>query len=118
METILLLEDERSVTELLKTVLERIGFSVLPSITGDEAISICAQHQGPIRLLIADVVLKGAKHGVEVAKHLNALRPETAVLFISGYPEGQLAQQGLLDPAKVISPKVAFLQKPFSPATL
>ncbi len=115
--TILLLEDERMIANLLKRMLELEGATVLWASDGEEALTLCRQHRGEIRLLVADVILRSGALGVEIADRLAKLEPDLAVLLISGYPKEHLENRGLLDPAKMPFRKAAFLMKPFSAAT-
>ena len=117
-QTILLLEDERMIARLLKNMLEQDGSTVLSASNGDDAIALCRQHQGEIRLLVSDVILRTGSLGADIAESLAKVVPDLPVLFISGYPEEQLVNRGLLDPANRRFRKAAFLMKPFSAATL
>jgi len=110
-ETILLAEDEQIVRDLVQTALENMGYTVLQACQGDEALSQARQHQGAIHLLVTDVVMPHMS-GRELAERLTVLRPETKVLFISGYTDDAVVRHGLL-PAKV-----EFLAKPLSPSKL
>ena len=116
--TILLLEDERMIANLLKKMLELEGATVLCASDGEEALTLCRQHRGEIRLLVADVILRSGALGVEIAHHLANIEPDLAVLLISGYPKEHLENRGLLDPDKMPFRKAAFLMKPFSAARL
>ena len=116
--TILLLEDERMIANLLKKMLELEGATVLCASDGEEALALCREHRGEIRLVVADVILRSGALGVEIAHDLANLEPDLAVLLISGYPKEHLENRGLLDPAKMPFRKAAFLMKPFSAATL
>jgi CheY-like chemotaxis protein len=116
--TILLLEDEQMIANLLKKMLESEGATVLWANDGDEALTLCRQHRGEIRLVVADVILRSGALGVEIAHRLAKLEPDLAVLLISGYPKEHLENRGLLDPVKMPFRKAAFLMKPFSAATL
>lgn len=114
--TILLLEDERMIANLLKKMLELEGATVLCARDGEEALSLCRQHRGEIRLVVADVILRSGALGVEIAHQLANLEPDLAVLLISGYPKEHLENRGLLDPGKMPFRKASFLMKPFSAA--
>jgi CheY-like chemotaxis protein len=84
---------------------------VLAAKRGEEALEIAAHHPGPIHLLLTDVVMPGLR-GLEVATRLLAVRPETRVVFMSGYTaEAMLHQPAVLGTA-------AFLQKPFTSSSL
>jgi two-component system cell cycle sensor histidine kinase/response regulator CckA len=106
-ETILLVEDEESVRELVCEALQTQGYSVLPARQGDEALDIARRTEAAIHLMISDVVMPGIS-GRELANQLSQLRPQTKVLFLSGYTEDAIVHHGVLDPG------TAFLQKPFT----
>jgi len=106
-ETILLVEDEEEVRKLAVRVLERQGYKVLAARNGDEALLICKQHQGPIHLLLTDVVMPGM-NGHEVAKRLESLHPETKALYMSGYTDDAIVLHGVLVAG------VNYIQKPFT----
>jgi two-component system cell cycle sensor histidine kinase/response regulator CckA len=105
--TILLAEDEDELRELAKEILETSGYEVLATANGAEALERAAAHVGPIDLLLTDVVMPGLSGG-ELARRLRAVRPDTRVLYMSGYPDDAIVRHGVLDAAE------AFLQKPFS----
>ena len=107
----LLVEDEDAVRMLTRMVLEEQGYSVLEASDGAEAHAIADRHEGPIHLLLSDVVMP-VMGGRQVAEHLLALRPELKVLFHSGYTDDAVVRHGILHE------KVHFLQKPYSPAAL
>jgi two-component system cell cycle sensor histidine kinase/response regulator CckA len=100
--TILLVEDEESVRELVRTTLERKGYTVLDTGQGDVALEMAASHAGRIDILISDLMLPGIS-GRELGLKVSESHPETKILFVSGYPEETVARPG-----------VAFLQKPFT----
>jgi two-component system sensor histidine kinase EvgS len=104
---VLLVEDESAVLRLSKIVLERFGYDVLTAATPGEAIQLFDSHQGPVHLLVTDVVMP-EMNGRELAARLRAARPELKTLFVSGYSASALAPRGVLDEG------VHFLQKPFS----
>ncbi len=110
-ETVLLVEDEEPVRTLVRTVLERNGYRVLEAPGGPEAIEIAERHEGPINLLLTDVVMPKMS-GLELAERLTTLSPQLKVLYISGYAEEVLADRGLSDQGR------ALLQKPFTPGAL
>jgi two-component system cell cycle sensor histidine kinase/response regulator CckA len=109
-ETILLVEDESSVRNLVARVLRGNGYQVLGAATGEEALSVAAQHAGPLHLLLTDIVMPRMS-GRELAVALTKLHPTLRVLFMSGYTDETLVRH-LEDPG------VSFLQKPFSPAVV
>ncbi len=108
-ETVLLVEDEQSVRQLVGEALRRNGYTVLEASNGAEAIRVCEGHQGPIQLLVTDVVMP-EMGGRALAQRLASLRPEMKVLYMSGYTNNAIVHHGVLDPG------TAFLQKPFRPA--
>lgn len=105
-ETILLVEDEECVRQLIRETLQSKGYKVLEADRGDTALRMAAAHAGRIDLLISDIVLPGMA-GKELGKNLLATHPSTKVLFLSGYTEEAIIHQGMLDSG------AAFLQKPF-----
>jgi PAS domain S-box-containing protein len=107
-ETVLLVEDEEAVRTLVREILRMHGYAVLEARHGGEAILISQRHQGPIQLLLTDMVMANM-NGMELAAHLEPLRPEMRVLFISGYGPEQWGR---------MASRAAFLPKPFSPKTL
>jgi signal transduction histidine kinase len=110
-ETILLVEDEDSVRDLTRDILEAHGYTVLEARHGVEALRISEQHSGAIDLMLTDVVMP-EMGGREVAERLAVLRPETKVLYMSGYTDSAVVHHGMLDAS------TAFLQKPFSAIVL
>ena len=106
-ETILVVEDELMIREMLCESLEEIGYTVLAAGDATEAIERCRNHGGAIHLLLADVVLP-AMGGRELAQELSALRPEMKVVFMSGYTDDAVVRHG------VFTSTMRFLQKPFT----
>jgi len=110
-ETILLVEDEAGVRRLSLTVLETQGYLVLEAASGDRALQVARSQTGPIHLVVTDVVMPGMS-GRELWDRLKVLRPDSRVLFMSGYTDDVIARHGVLEPG------IAFLQKPFTPLSL
>jgi two-component system, cell cycle sensor histidine kinase and response regulator CckA len=110
-ETILLVEDEQVVRDLVGQVLQTTGYEVLEATNGEQALQMSSARQGPIHLLLADVVLPGLS-GPEVAAQLVATRPEMQVIYMSGYTPEIIMRYGISEKHRL------FLQKPFTPATL
>jgi signal transduction histidine kinase len=110
-ETILVAEDERMVRVLIRKVLEQAGYTVLLADGGAEALQLAERHAGRIHLLVTDVVMPGM-NGRELARRLVEGRPDTKVLYLSGYADDAVERHGMLDPG------TAFMQKPFSPSGL
>ena len=105
--TIMLVEDESTVRNLLREVLQRCGYRVLACGTPEEGLHTCRNHEGPIDLLLTDVVMPGM-NGREMADRISAMLPGLHIIFMSGYSEQVLMQDGELDP------RIEYLQKPFS----
>jgi PAS domain S-box-containing protein len=109
--TVLMVEDEPSVREFARRVLDRAGHTLLTGDSGDEALRVAAAWEGPIDVLLTDIVMPGM-HGQVLAAKLLKVRPGIRVIFMSGYAEDSIpALERLATPA-------AFLAKPFSSATL
>lgn len=111
-ETILLVEDETQVRNLTRKILQENGYTVLEARHGEEALELCQQNEGPIHLLLTDVVMPGGMSGRELAERLLSLRPEIKVLYMSGYTDNAIIHHGVLDAG------TAFIQKPFDPNAL
>jgi signal transduction histidine kinase/ActR/RegA family two-component response regulator len=110
-ETILLTEDEDLVRRMTREMLEEIGYDVLEAGNGVEALEVAARYEGRIQLLLTDVVMPHMS-GRELAEKLAAIRPDAAVLYMSGYTDDAIVHHGVLDLG------VAFLEKPYTPETL
>jgi two-component system cell cycle sensor histidine kinase/response regulator CckA len=110
-ETILLAEDDEMLRPLSKGLLEKLGYRVLDAENAVQALALANAHPGPIQLLVADVVMPGAS-GRELARRLAHSRPDTRVLYVSGYTDDAIVHHGMLEPG------LNFLQKPFTPGAL
>ncbi|MGH7569267.1 MAG: response regulator [Gemmatimonadales bacterium] len=110
-ETVLLVEDEVTVRTVARQMLERQGYTVLEATGAEAATAIAETHDGPIHLLLTDVVMPGSS-GRALADRLTPLRPELRVLFMSGYTDEAVVRHGMLERG------VAYLQKPFAPEGL
>jgi PAS domain S-box-containing protein len=110
-ETILIVEDEEAVRELIQTVLTEKGYDIIPSLDPQHAEQIAARFPGEIHLLLTDMVMPGTS-GRELAERISARRRDIRVLFMSGYTDNVITSGGMLEEG------LAFLQKPFSPAAL
>ncbi len=106
-ETVLLVEDEPVVRQLVAEILETNGYTVLQAADGPSVLELARRHSGDIDLLVTDVVMPGMS-GPEVAQSVTAMRPGTHVLYMSGYTDSAIGHHGVLEPG------IAFLQKPFS----
>jgi PAS domain S-box-containing protein len=110
-ETVLFVEDDAPVRAVGVRILAEHGYRVLEAWGGWEALRLAAEHPGPIHILVTDVVMPHMS-GTELARRLRERRPETRVLYTSGYTENAIVHHGVLDP------NLAFLQKPYITATL
>jgi PAS domain S-box-containing protein len=110
-ETILLAEDDAILRPLARELLHKLGYAVLEGEDAESALAAARVHEGPIHLLVADVVMPGPS-GRELARRLAEIRPQTKVLYISGYTDDAIVHHGMLEPG------LHFLQKPFTPAAL
>jgi PAS domain S-box-containing protein len=110
-ETILIVEDEELVRDVATRILSLDGYHVLFAPGGAAAIALVAGYPGTIDLLLTDVVMPGLT-GRELVEWMSEARPETRVLYMSGYPESVIASQGVIDGG------VNFIAKPFNAADL
>jgi CheY-like chemotaxis protein len=110
-ETVLLVEDEASLREIVRESLESAGYTVLPAVDGTEALEICETSSARIDLVLTDVVMPRMS-GRELTDRLRSTRPDTAILYMSGYTDDAVVLNG------VLAEDMAFVQKPFSTATL
>ncbi len=110
-ETLLLVEDEEMVRQLVARVLRDLGYEVFDTASGDEAISFSDSFDREIDLLLTDVVMPGMS-GRELVEVLAAKRPTTRVLFMSGYTDEASVHHGVLDGV------AEFIGKPFTPQEL
>jgi signal transduction histidine kinase len=110
-ETVLVVEDEDIVRELVCDVLEHQGYNVLCARDGIEALNLAGDYDGEIHLLVTDVIMPHM-NGHELAAKLCALRPDMKVLYVSGYSDNDIGDHGTLDPRHEL------LQKPFTPQVL
>jgi two-component system cell cycle sensor histidine kinase/response regulator CckA len=110
-ETILLVEDEVNLRRLARQYLENQGYKILEAEDGAAALQIAAGYRGQIDLLFTDVVMPGM-NGRDLAVRITGQRPGIRVLFMSGYAENAIGENGTLDPG------INLLNKPFSLPTL
>jgi PAS domain S-box-containing protein len=110
-ETILLVEDEPGLRRLMQRTLERLGYSVLMTNDVWHALDVAERYAGPIHLLLSDVVMPGLS-GPDLAQRLVRVRPEVAVLYVSGFPHHAAGGSGS------VGSRTCFLAKPFTPQLL
>jgi signal transduction histidine kinase len=111
-ETLLVVEDDRSVRDMARQVLEAQGYKVLSASNGEDALLTVREHEGsPIRLVVTDVIMP-LMGGKVMAEWLNATHPDLKILFTSGYTDDAIEHHGVLERP------VEFLPKPYTPATL
>ena len=110
-ETILLVEDNEQVRELAYAILKRQGYTVLMAVNGEAALKSLAKHNGPVHLLLTDVVMPGM-NGRVLYEKASQQHPEMKALYMSGYTDNVIAHRGVLDQG------VQFIQKPFSVKSL
>ena len=106
-ETVLLVEDEESVRELVRDTLAGKGYRVIAADNGEAGLAAAAQHEGMIDLVITDVVMPGMG-GREMVRRLAATRDRIKILYLSGYTEDTMVADGAAESG------TAFLQKPFT----
>jgi PAS domain S-box-containing protein len=106
-ETVLVVEDEDAMREVTERILTRNGYRVMTAAGGDHALELARRHDGEIHLLLSDVIMPKML-GKEVADRVTALRPDTRVLFMSGYARPVLTENGTL------GDDVTLVAKPFS----
>jgi CheY-like chemotaxis protein len=110
-ETILVTEDNELLRPMMRSILERYQYRVLDAPNAEEAARISLEHDGPIHLLLTDMIMPGIS-GRGLALQLAAKRPDMRVLFMSGYTDEAIIRNGQLERGS------AFLQKPFTPEIL
>jgi two-component system, cell cycle sensor histidine kinase and response regulator CckA len=106
-ETILVVEDEIAILELLEAMLHELGYAVLAETSPRRALDLAREHAGRLHLLITDVIMPDM-NGRELARQLSGICPEIRLLFMSGYTADIIARQGVVDTDG------QFIQKPFS----
>jgi len=107
-ETILLVEDEEIVRNLIKEILVDNGYKVLEAGNGKDALAICKDYSEPIHLLLSDVIMPQMS-GPELVEQAIKLRTDVKVLFMSGYTDDSISRHGFLDSGS------SFIEKPFTP---
>jgi two-component system cell cycle sensor histidine kinase/response regulator CckA len=110
-ETLLLVEDEAALREVVERMLQAMGFKVLKAASGSEALRIGQEYPKEIHLLLTDVVMPQMS-GRQVAEQLLAQRPRSRVLYMSGYTDDAIVHHGVLDHG------TEFISKPFTSSDL
>jgi len=110
-ETILVAEDEPDLRELTRIFLEGYGYKVLEADSADQAIKTAEISSEPIHLLLTDVIMPGMS-GRQLAEKILGTRPETKIVYMTGYTDDMVVQH------KVLEPGVRLLQKPFTKVDL
>jgi PAS domain S-box-containing protein len=110
-ETILVVEDDREVLDIIAKGLNLYGYTVLEAENGDEALTVCSNYRGTIHLVLTDIMMPGMS-GKELAARLKLGQPDLPILYMSGYTEDALIDQG------VLQEDMEFIQKPFSPEVM
>jgi CheY-like chemotaxis protein len=109
--TVLVVEDQEQVRRFTRTALDAYGFRILEAANGDAALELARTHQGPIHLLLTDLIMPNMS-GRELAERMVSIRPEIKVLYMSGYTEDVIVQRGLLEQG------LCYIPKPFAPQAL
>jgi CheY-like chemotaxis protein len=110
-ETILVVEDQEALRQLTTRMLRSAGYRVIPAGDGEEALLLLERHDGPVHLVLTDVVLPGI-NGRDLATRIAQVRPEAEILYTSGYTDDAVLRHGVLDKA------VHFIAKPYTVAEL
>jgi CheY-like chemotaxis protein len=106
-ETVLIVEDNDALRKLAKNVLRKYGYEILEAENGEKALNVSETHEGPIHLLLTDVVMP-AMSGTDLSEKLQSIRPETRVIYMSGYTADAIVRNGIL------RQDINFIEKPFS----
>ncbi|HUV50559.1 MAG TPA: PAS domain S-box protein [Anaerolineae bacterium] len=110
-ETILIVEDDDGLRKFTQEVLLLHGYKVLDAENGEDALRVSEAHEGPIHLMITDVVMP-KMGGKELSEKLQLFYPRMKVVYMSGYTDNAIVEHG------VLAPGLNFLQKPFTPESL
>ncbi|MDX2511731.1 MAG: response regulator [Desulfobacterales bacterium] len=110
-ETVLIVEDDSSLRKLAQKALQQHGYRVLEAENGEDALRVSGEHEGPIDLMLTDVVMPEMS-GKETAERLQPLYPQMKVIYMSGYTDNAIVHHGVLQPG------LNFIEKPFSPKGL
>ncbi len=107
----LVVEDQEEVRKLAVEVLKSYGYNVLEAVHGADALGVIERHEGPIHLMLTDVIMPGMT-GRELAGRIAPLRPDAKVLYMSGYSRDVIGREGVLDGT------TPYVSKPFAPEEL
>jgi CheY-like chemotaxis protein len=110
-QTILVIDDEHLVLDVISNILTEEGFEVLKAATSEEALQKAAPGEHKIDLVLADIVMPGMSGG-ELVKMIQSLQPEIRVLYMSGFTKYTILDHGNLESVG------SFIWKPFAPADL
>ena len=105
--TVLVVDDEEDLRDIMRRMLERRGFATLVAGDAETAITTCRDHDGPIDVLVTDLGLPGVSGG-DLSRKATDLRPDMAVVYISGLPKDIAITKGLIDDDAVL------VKKPFT----
>ncbi|MEV6600702.1 response regulator [Actinoplanes sp. NPDC051346] len=105
--TVLVVDDEDDLRDIMRRMLERRGFSALIAGNADQALTVCRDHPGDIDVLVTDLTLPDVSGG-QVARDCTQMRPAMGVVFISGLPKDMAVAKGLIDEDAVL------VKKPFT----
>jgi len=106
-ETVMVVEDDPLIMKTVTKVLNSCGYTVLSAVDGNEALRVSDEHEGSIHLVLTDVIMPGMG-GRELANRLEKKRPETKILYMSGYTNNAIVHDGVLEKG------ISFIQKPFT----
>ena len=104
-------EDDDALRKLACKILVSRGYTILEAPNGEAALRVSEEHDGPIHLMLTDVIMPGMS-GRDLEEHLHHLRPAMRVVYMSGYTDDTIAHHGVLEKG------TEFIQKPFSPQSL
>lgn len=110
-QTLFFIDDDDQILKFVSSAMQKAGYRVLTAVSGPEALMMVEDYQGPIDLVISDLIMPGIK-GNDLAVYLKSKRPETKIIFMSGYAESVLEDYG------IDQNEVVFLHKPFTLDTL
>jgi CheY-like chemotaxis protein len=110
-ETVLVVEDQEDVRKLVLAILQEYHYRTLEANSGSEAVEIVEGYDGPIHLMLTDLIMPGMT-GKQTADRLSAVRREMKVLYMSGYTDDVISRRGMLDAG------IDYIAKPFTPETL